>query len=317
MFLVVFVWNIQKKNVNNHFVYVFQASPKRLNSFEWVMCPLYAQPSIFTLAVFFYLGDLGKQEWKADTIPLCRFFFICPLAYLFWCYTLTSRVGDRSDSLLSWNCRRSATSGYQCVPLERLQRSWEMRSEEKNQYLSHDPYVYPLLHRNLHTLIANPCYYDGALLGRERNVAIYWFCSAESLAVKSIEADCLVVVETGDGDETSCRLDGDATLFCWFNTIGVFDSFNSSKVAPRRSCFISLDCRCRDVKSSICDIWTTESTIIGWWNCLCVNIDVFYICTKSESIISWLSVLYALNGRKVAMWILFRYEKVIFNVFNF
>ena len=35
------------------------------------------------------------------------------------------------------------------------------------------------------------------------------------------------------------------------------------------------------------------------------------------SIISWLSVLYALNGRKVAMWILFRYEKVIFNVFNF
>ena len=28
------------------------------------------------------------------------------------------------------------------------------------------------------------------------------------------------------------------------------------------------------------------------------------------SIISWLSVLYALNGRKVAIWILFRYEKV-------
>ena len=38
---------------------------------------------------------------------------------------------------------------------------------------------------------------------------------------------------------------------------------------------------------------------------------------KVVSIISWLSVLYALNGRKVAMWILFRYEKVIFNVFNF
>ena len=128
MFLVVFVWNIQKKNVNNHFVYVFQASPKRLNSFEWVMCPLYAQPSIFTLAVFFYLGDLGKQEWKADTIPLCRFFFICPLAYLFWCYTLTSRVGDRSDSLLSWNCRRSAISGCQCVPfgvLAKVMRNYE------------------------------------------------------------------------------------------------------------------------------------------------------------------------------------------------
>ena len=29
------------------------------------------------------------------------------------------------------------------------------------------------------------------------------------------------------------------------------------------------------------------------------------------SIISWLSILYALNGRKVIMWILFRYEKVI------
>ena len=38
---------------------------------------------------------------------------------------------------------------------------------------------------------------------------------------------------------------------------------------------------------------------------------------RTVSIISWLSVLYALNGRKVAMWILFRYEKVIFNVFNF
>ena len=35
------------------------------------------------------------------------------------------------------------------------------------------------------------------------------------------------------------------------------------------------------------------------------------------SIISWLSILYALNGRKVAMWILFRYEKAKFNVFNF
>lgn len=31
----------------------------------------------------------------------------------------------------------------------------------------------------------------------------------------------------------------------------------------------------------------------------------------TECIISWLSVFYALNGRKVTMWILFRYEKVI------
>ena len=170
---------------------------------------------------------------------------------------------------------------------------------------------------DFYTLLTNPGYYDGALLGRERNVAIYWFCSAESLSVKSIEADCLVVVETGDVDEASCRLDGDATLFYWFNTIDVFDRFNSSKGAPRFCCFISLDCRCRDVKISIFYIWFIESIIFGWWNFLCVTIDIFYFLTVSVSIISWFSVLYALNGRKVAMWILFRYEKVIFNVFNF
>ena len=45
--------------------------------------------------------------------------------------------------------------------------------------------------------------------------------------------------------------------------------------------------------------------------------DARQAAAKRVSIISWLSVLYALNGRKVAMWILFRYEKVIFNVFNF
>ena len=39
------------------------------------------------------------------------------------------------------------------------------------------------------------------------------FCSAESLSVKSIEDDCLVVVETGDVDETTGRLDGDAAVF--------------------------------------------------------------------------------------------------------
>ena len=31
---------------------------------------------------------------------------------------------------------------------------------------------------------------------------------------------------------------------------------------------------------------------------------------QHASIISWLSVLYALNGRKETVWILFRYEKV-------
>ena len=36
---------------------------------------------------------------------------------------------------------------------------------------------------------------------------------AEGFAIYAIEADLLVVVETGDVDEASCRLDGDATLF--------------------------------------------------------------------------------------------------------
>ena len=162
---------------------------------------------------------------------------------------------------------------------------------------------------DFYTLLTNPGYYDGALLGRERNVAIYWFCSAESFSVKSIEADCIVGVETGDVDEASCRLDGDATLFHWFNTIGDFDSFNSSKVAPRLCCFISLDCRCRDVKSSIFDIWIIESIKIGWWNFLCVTIDVFYIFTFSVFANYFISVICKLNGRKVVTWILNRLKK--------
>lgn len=53
---------LNKENVDNHFVYVFQASPKRLSYFERVMCPRYAQASIFTLVAFFNLGDFGKQD---------------------------------------------------------------------------------------------------------------------------------------------------------------------------------------------------------------------------------------------------------------
>ena len=41
------------------------------------------------------------------------------------------------------------------------------------------------------------------------------------------------------------------------------------------------------------------------------NVDAFEEITVRVSIIGWLSVLYALNGRKVTVWILFRYEKVI------
>ena len=40
-------------------------------------------------------------------------------------------MGQVPNSLLSWNCRRSATSGYQCVPLGVLVKV--MRNEEKNQ----------------------------------------------------------------------------------------------------------------------------------------------------------------------------------------
>ena len=148
-----------------------------------------------------------------------------------------------------------------------------------------------LFHCYFYTLLTNPGYYDGALLGRERNVAIYWFCSAESLSVKSIEADCLVVVETGDGDETTGWLDGDTTLFCWFNTYGCIDSFNSSKGAPRFCCFISLDCWCRDVKCSIFYIWIIESIRNGWWNFLCVTIDVFNILTRFVFRSDWLPII--------------------------
>ena len=35
------------------------------------------------------------------------------------------------------------------------------------------------------------------------------------------------------------------------------------------------------------------------------------VITIHVSIISWLSILYTLNGRKVTVWILFRYERVI------
>ena len=40
-----------------------------------------------------------------------------------------------------------------------------------------------------------------------------------------------------------------------------------------------------------------------------MDVNVFQITTILVSIISWLSVLYALNGGKVTMWILCRHEK--------
>ena len=47
-----------------------------------------------------------------------------------------------------------------------------------------------------------------------------------------------------------------------------------------------------------------------WKRIFCVTILTAYSITEEVSIISWLSVLYALNGRKVTVWILIRYEKV-------
>lgn len=60
--------------------------------------------------------------------------------------------------------------------------------------------------------------------------------------------------------------------------------------------------RCRSIYGSLrSDQWHTRKSS-----------DIFLLREKiGECIISWLSVFYALNGRKVTMWILFRYEKVI------
>ena len=61
-----------------------------------------------------------------------------------------------------------------------------------------------LFHCDFYVFLTNLDDNNRAFLGGERNVAIYSFCSAESLTVKSIEADCLdVVVETGDVDKTT------------------------------------------------------------------------------------------------------------------
>ena len=63
---------LNKKNVDNHFVYVFQASPKRLNCFERVLCPRYAQASIFTLVAFFNL-PISENKIEKRTLFLMSF----------------------------------------------------------------------------------------------------------------------------------------------------------------------------------------------------------------------------------------------------
>ena len=54
-----------------------------------------------------------------------------------------------------------------------------------------------------------------------------------------------------------------------------------------------------------CQLWSAlPLPNISTW-CICIVRFLLRV-----SIISWLSVLYALNGRKVTVWILIRYEKV-------
>ena len=68
------------------------------------------------------------------------------------------------------------------------------------------------------------------------------------------------------------------------------------------------------------ELKSVRSVAFAWalpgFNCTFMELKLVKI-TQYVSIISWLSVFYTLNGRKVTVWILFRYEKVIFNVFNF
>ena len=62
----------------------------------------------------------------------------------------------------------------------------------------------------------------------------------------------------------------------------------------------------------LCFLWLSKSQELNDnISVRCLGTDLASLKTSKVSIISWLSVLYALNGRKVIMWILFRYEKVI------
>ena len=70
-----------------------------------------------------------------------------------------------------------------------------------------------LFHCDFYVFLANLGDYDRAGLCGDGCCAVDGGGGAEGLASYAIEADLLVVVETGDGDETTGRLDGDATGF--------------------------------------------------------------------------------------------------------
>ena len=61
----------------------FPGIGKHPSYFERVMCPRYAQASIFTLAVFFYLAISENKIEKRTLFLYVVCTFICPLAYLF------------------------------------------------------------------------------------------------------------------------------------------------------------------------------------------------------------------------------------------
>ena len=60
-----------------------------------------------------------------------------------------------------------------------------------------------LFHCDFNAFLANFGDYDRAALSCEGGCAVDGGGGAEGLAVNTIEADLLVVVETGDSDETS------------------------------------------------------------------------------------------------------------------
>ena len=66
----------------------FPGIGKHPSYFERVMCPRYAQASIFTLVAFFNLPISENKNEKRTLFLYVVCTFICLLAYLFWCYTL-------------------------------------------------------------------------------------------------------------------------------------------------------------------------------------------------------------------------------------
>ena len=60
-----------------------------------------------------------------------------------------------------------------------------------------------LFHCDFYAFLANLGDYDRSGLCGEGCCAVDGGGGAEGLAINAIEADCLVVVETGDGDETT------------------------------------------------------------------------------------------------------------------